>query len=51
MLLLVVAYAIVWLLLFGYLGSVARRQRRVADELEELAGQVRELQEADDRGH
>ncbi len=43
MLLMLIAYALVWLGLLGYVWSLARRQQRVAEELEELRGQVEAL--------
>ncbi len=44
--LLLSAYAIVWMGLFGYLFSVRRRQVEVEDELRDLLGEVRELRAA-----
>ena len=44
--LLLSAYAIVWLGLFGYLFSVRRRQVEVEDELRELLVDVRQLRAA-----
>ena len=40
--LMVTAYALIWLVLFGYLWTIGRRQRALEQELRELGGEVRE---------
>ena len=41
--LLLAAYGLVWLVLFGYLFSVRRRQEEVEEELRDLLGEARAL--------
>ena len=41
--LMISAYALVWLVLFGYLFSIWRRLQGVQQELKELAGEVKSM--------
>lgn len=35
---LVLAYSLLWLVLFGYIWSLLRKQKRLAEEIQRLAG-------------
>ena len=35
------AYAAIWILLFGYMFSISRRQRQVQDDLEQVRERLR----------
>ncbi len=34
------AYTLIWLLLFGYLVSIARRQKQIQDDIAQLQSQL-----------